>query len=94
MNRGGGFNAENSQVSDGRRLSPRKCRDCDNAVHRRGSRLCVECNLRAFDARRERTRERARNAARAKAHPPLTTLEEFSLGLIGLQRSWLSPLYL
>jgi len=87
----GGINAENSQVSDGRRAPLNKCRDCDNVVRARNAHLCTECNLRAFEGRQKVMRARALLQHKQKYQPKkLTPVQELSRGLIGLQHFWLS----
>jgi len=89
--RGGGINAENSQVSDGRRALLHKCRDCDNIVRARSARLCVECSLRVFESRQEVNRARARQQYKQKYQPKKSTpVHDLSRGLAGLQHCWLS----
>lgn len=81
--RGGGWNADSTQVSDGRRASPSKCRDCDNEVRSLRTRLCNDCNARAFTYKQKTARVRA-NAAIA------TPTDKLSRSLSGLQGFWLS----
>lgn len=83
--KGGGWNAESTQVGDGRRASPIKCRDCDNeAMPRR--RLCGACSAKRFDAtqqkRKERTAERYRRLHPTSARRAERT-DSFMRGLMG-----------
>ena len=89
MMRVGGINAENSQVSDGRRAPMNKCRDCDNVVRARNSRLCTDCNLKIFESRQKIARARALLQHKQKYQPKKSTpVRDLSCGLAGLQQLW------
>lgn len=87
--RGGGFNAENTQVSDGRRAPLRKCNRCGNAIRAKRAQLCTDCNQRAFEARQKSNRTRTAKRHIVKATMPFNALSQ---SLSGLQRFWLSDL--
>lgn len=92
--RGGGYNAENSQISDGRRAVLRKCRDCENSVRSRGARLCSDCSQRVFECKQLDSRARAAGRPlpqRDRRQPaPSGPVEALSWGLAGLQSLWLA----
>ncbi len=83
--RGHGYNAENSQVSDGRRVSVRKCRDCDNAANGRDL-LCTGCKVVAFERRKQLATVRL-DSYRQQTLPD-AVVAKMSRGLAGLQRGW------
>lgn len=83
--KGGGWNAENSQLSDGRRVGLQKCQKCDNRVRLPGAHLCTRCDLQAFDARI--TRNRASAMATIKRRPR-DAIGRLSHGMGGLLESW------
>lgn len=87
----GGINAENSQLSDGRRALIHKCRDCDNTVRSRNTRLCVECSSRIFEQRQKIGRARALRLKKQKrdGFPPMM-IGNLSIELAGLQNFWLA----
>lgn len=88
--RGGGWNSDNTQVSNGRRMPLHKCRDCDNVVRAPRAILCADCNFRAFENRQKLTRARIQHQKQKHQPEHSTAIDNLSRGLIGLQRFWLS----
>ena len=91
MMRGGGWNAENTQVSDGRRMLLRKCRKCANSVRAPRTSLCADCNQLAYDRRRKVVAEKSRAACCAK-EKQTGAANDLSRGLAGLQSYWLADI--
>lgn len=90
--RGSGWNADNSQVSDGRRARIRRCRDCSSTVLHSRNRLCVDCSLRAMERRYAVKRARLSGLPLPPRPVPPSPIDVLSRGLAGLQRFWFTTI--